>query len=82
MIVDRGVPDLMPIPSSARVAAYKIDTGNDLPDLNDRHLFGLGKIDANGLVTPVASVSCLLPFHFAICCVLIMTITIFTGTGH
>ncbi|PNP58343.1 hypothetical protein THARTR1_01858 [Trichoderma harzianum] len=55
MIVDRGVPDLIPIPSSAKTAAYKIETGGDLPTPNCRYLFGLGMTDGCGLVSPVAS---------------------------
>lgn len=62
MIVDRGVPDLIPIPSSAKTAAYKIETGSDLPTPNHKYLFGLGMINGGGLVSPVASVSCPLFF--------------------
>lgn len=60
MIVDRGVPDLIPIPSSAKTRAYKIETGGDLPTPNHKYLFGLGMINGCGLVSPVASVSYLL----------------------
>ncbi|KAL7916682.1 hypothetical protein GGI35DRAFT_473948 [Trichoderma velutinum] len=56
MIVDRGVPDLIPIPSSAKTAAYKIETGSNLPIPNHKYLFGLGMINCDGLVSPVASV--------------------------
>ncbi|KAF3065671.1 hypothetical protein CFAM422_009543 [Trichoderma lentiforme] len=55
MIVDRGVPDLIPIPSSAKAAAYKIETGSDLPTPNYKYLFGLGMTNGCGLVSPVAS---------------------------
>ncbi|KAL7803892.1 hypothetical protein V8C43DRAFT_300033 [Trichoderma afarasin] len=55
MILDRGVPDLIPIPSSAKTAAYKIETGSDLPMPNHKYLFGLGMINGCGLVSPVAS---------------------------
>lgn len=60
MIVDRGVPDLIPIPSSAKTGAYKIETGNDLLTPNYKYLVGLGMINGCGLVSPVASVSCLI----------------------
>lgn len=63
MIVDRGVPDLIPIPSSAKAAAYKIETGSDLLAPNDKYLFGLGMTNGCGLVSPVASVSCLIFFY-------------------
>ncbi|KAH0531280.1 hypothetical protein TsFJ059_000134 [Trichoderma semiorbis] len=55
MILDRGVPDLIPIPSSAKAAAYKIETGRDLPTPNHKYLFGLGMTNGCGLVSPVAS---------------------------
>ncbi|KAL5089036.1 hypothetical protein Trisim1_005893 [Trichoderma cf. simile WF8] len=55
MIVDRGVPDLIPIPSSAKTRAYKIETGGDLPTPNHKYLFGLGMINGCDLVSPVAS---------------------------
>ncbi|KAL7952397.1 hypothetical protein V8C34DRAFT_323328 [Trichoderma compactum] len=50
-----GVPDLIPIPSSAKTGAYKIETGSDIPIPNYKYLFGLGMINGCGLVSPVAT---------------------------
>jgi hypothetical protein len=56
MTIKQGTPTLSPLAPTALAGAFEIDTGSDFPNPNDTYLIGMGKVDGNGIVTPVASV--------------------------
>lgn len=49
-------PKITPITAEAGLSQYSINTGQDFTLPNNRYLVGLGKVDAYGIVSPVASV--------------------------
>ncbi|PMD36348.1 hypothetical protein L207DRAFT_434430 [Hyaloscypha variabilis F] len=55
MVVNQGTPTLQGPTMTSSPSAFEIDCDHDFPIPNTTYLIGMGKLDNNGVVTPVAS---------------------------
>lgn len=51
MVVEEGAPALILTEPSTKASSYRIDTGSDFAEPNDKYLIGLGKRNSFGLVS-------------------------------
>jgi hypothetical protein len=63
MVVEDSQPDLSTPTMLSKPGAFEIDTGHDFPSPNSTYLIGLGKVDSNGIVSPVATAAAVPNMH-------------------